>query len=89
MESSIVPTIFDPEFPDERRWVSTEAAQRMVRRAAREEGLLLGISAGAALHCALEVAREASRNGESQRVITIFPDGAEKYLSERFWEEAP
>jgi len=89
MESSIVPPIFDPEFPDERRRVSTEAAHRMVRRAAHEEGLLLGISAGAALHCALEVAREAIHNGETPRVVTIFPDGAERYLSERFWEETP
>ena len=86
MESAIVPAIFDPSFPDENRTVPTEAAHRMVRRAAREEGLMIGISSGAALHCALEVARDALRAGETPRVVTIFPDGAERYLSERFWE---
>ena len=89
MDTAIVPAIFDPAFPNERRAVSTEAAHRMVRRAAREEGLLIGISSGAALHCALEVAREALRAGETPRVVTVFPDGAERYLSERFWEETP
>ncbi len=88
METAIVPAIFDPAFPNERRAVSTEAAYGMVRRAAREEGLLIGVSSGAALHCALEVAREALRAGETPRVVTILPDGAERYLNERFWGEA-
>lgn len=87
MESAIVPAIFDPALAHERRAVSTEAAYAMVRRVAREEGLLIGISSGAALHGALEVAREALRSGETPRVVTIFPDGGDRYLSERFWEE--
>lgn len=87
MGSAIVPAIFDPKVPDERRAVSTEAAYRMVRRVAREEGLMIGISSGAALHGALEVAREALSAGQTPRIVTIFPDGAERYLSERFWEE--
>ena len=87
MDSAIVPAIFDPTVPDERRSVSTEAAYRMVRRVAREEGLLIGISSGAALHGALEVAREALAQGQTPRIVTIFPDGAERYLSERFWED--
>ncbi len=53
----------------------------MVRRLAREEGLLVGISSGAALAAALQVARRL-REGV---VVTVFPDGAEKYLSETFW----
>lgn len=89
MDTAIVPPIFDSAFPDEHRSVSTEAAYSMVRRAAREEGLLIGISSGAALHCALEVAREALRAGDTPRVVTIFPDGGDRYLSERFWEAAP
>jgi cysteine synthase B len=89
MDSAIVPAIYDPTFPDERRTVPTEAAYAMVRRAAREEGLLIGISSGAALHCAVEVAREALRAGMTPRVVTIFPDAADRYLSERFWEETP
>jgi cysteine synthase B len=61
MESAIVPAIFDAAFPDERRPVATEDAYRMVRRVACEEGLLIGISSGAALHAAVEIARAASR----------------------------
>jgi cysteine synthase len=87
MESAIVPAIFDAAFPDERRPVATEDAYRMVRRAAREEGLLIGISSGAALHAAVEIAREAVARGESARVVTIFPDSGDRYLNERFWEE--
>lgn len=88
MESAIVPAIYDPYLADERRAVSTEAAHAMVRRLAREEGLLVGVSAGAAVVVALEVAREAAARGEPARVVTVFPDGADKYLSERFWEVA-
>jgi len=87
MESAIVPAIYDPSFPDERRGIATEDAYRMVRRVAREEGLLIGISAGAALVGALQVARDAIQRGETPRVVTIFPDGGDRYLSERFWEE--
>jgi cysteine synthase B len=87
MESAIVPAIFDAAFPDERRPVATEDAYRMVRRVAREEGLLIGISSGAALHAAVEIARGAVARGESARVVTIFPDSGDRYLSERFWEE--
>ena len=53
----------------------------MVRRLAREEGLLAGISSGAALAATLDVAGRIDRGV----VVTIFPDGAEKYLTERFW----
>ena len=81
MASAIVPSIYDPKLADEDLRVSTEAAHLMVRRLAREEGLLVGISSGAALAASLDV---ASRIGEGV-VVTVFPDGAEKYLSESFW----
>jgi cysteine synthase B len=61
--------------------VTTESAHANVRRLAREEGLLVGISSGAALAASLQVARRL-REGV---VVTVFPDGAEKYLSESFW----
>jgi cysteine synthase B len=61
--------------------ITTEDAHRMVRRLAREEGLLVGISSGAALSASLQVAR---RIGQGV-LVTVFPDGAEKYLSESFW----
>lgn len=83
MESAIVPEIYDPLVADENRAASTEAAYAMVKRVAREEGLLIGISAGAAVATSLEVAKEI---GEGV-VVTILPDGADKYLSESFWED--
>jgi len=83
MESAIVPPIYDPTVADENRRASTENAYEMVKRVAREEGVLIGISAGAAVATALEVAREI----ENGVVVTILCDGADKYLSERFWED--
>jgi S-sulfo-L-cysteine synthase (O-acetyl-L-serine-dependent) len=82
MESAIVPAIYDPTVADENRLASTEDAYEMVKRVAREEGVLIGISAGAAVATTLEVAREI----EHGVVVTILCDGADKYLSESFWE---
>jgi cysteine synthase B len=81
MPSALVPAIYDPALADEDLSVSTEAAHAMVRRLAREEGLLVGISSGAAMAAALDVARRAGTGV----VVTVFPDGAEKYLTESFW----
>ena len=83
MGSAIVPDIYDSSIADENRATATEDAYEMVRRVAREEGLLIGISAGAAVATALQVAREI----EHGVVVTILCDGADKYLSESFWEE--
>src|SRR5215813_12897108 len=81
MESAIVPAIYDPTLADEDLRVGSERAYQMVRRLAREEGLLGGISSGAALAVMMDVARRVDRGV----VVTIFPDGAEKYLSDKFW----
>jgi S-sulfo-L-cysteine synthase (O-acetyl-L-serine-dependent) len=81
METAIVPGIYDPSLADEDMRVATEDAYTMVRRLAREEGLLVGISGGAALAGALKVAKDV-RNAV---IVTIFPDSADKYMSERFW----
>ncbi|HZC84403.1 MAG TPA: pyridoxal-phosphate dependent enzyme, partial [Rubrobacter sp.] len=83
MESAIVPAIYDPMIADQNLATRTEDAYEMVKRVAREEGILIGLSAGAAVATALEVAREI----ESGTVVTILCDGADKYLSEHFWEE--
>jgi S-sulfo-L-cysteine synthase (O-acetyl-L-serine-dependent) len=87
MGSAIVPPIYDPMVADENRATPTEDAYAMVKRVAREEGLLIGISAGAAVATALEVAREIEAAGETGTVVTILCDGADKYLSESFWED--
>jgi cysteine synthase B len=81
MESAIVPGIYDPTLADEDLRIDTERAYRMVRRLAREEGLLAGISSGAAVAAMLDVAQRL----ESGVIVTVFPDGAEKYLNESFW----
>jgi cysteine synthase B len=81
MPTALVPAIYDPSLADGNVEVSTEEAHRFVRRLAREQGLLVGISAGAALAASLQVARSLA----SGVVVTVFPDGAEKYLSETFW----
>jgi len=83
MATSIVPAIYDPTLADEDRGIATERAYEMVKRLAREEGLLVGISAGGAMACALDVAREIRRGV----IVIIFPDSGDKYLSERFWED--
>jgi cysteine synthase B len=83
MGSAIVPEIYDPIIADENLAASTEEAYEMVKRLAREEGILVGLSAGAAVSTSLRVAREI----ESGVIVTVFPDGADKYLSESFWEE--
>jgi len=81
MESAIVPGIYDPTLADEDLRIDTERSYRLVRRLAREEGLLAGISSGAAVAAMLDVAARI-REGV---IVTIFPDGAEKYLTESFW----
>lgn len=83
MASAIVPPIYDPALADEQLTVPTEEAYAMVKRLAREEGLLVGISAAANVVASLTVARRLTRG----TVVTILCDGADKYLSERFWEE--
>ena len=83
MGSAIVPPIYDPIIADENRATATEDAYAMVKRVAREEGILIGISAGAAVATALEVAREI----EGGTVVTILCDGADKYLSDNFWDD--
>jgi cysteine synthase B len=81
MESAIVPGIYDAKLADEDLRVESEDAFEMVRRLAREEGVMAGISSGAALAATLQVARRLDKG----LIVTVFPDGAEKYLTEKFW----
>jgi cysteine synthase B len=81
LPSSLVPGIYDPALADGTEEVSTEEALEWTLRLAREEGLFVGPSSGAALAVALRVAERLERGV----VVTIFPDGGEKYLSEKFW----
>lgn len=78
MPTSIQPSIYDPGVPDRTLEISTEEAYDMVHRLARQEGLFVGISSGAAALAALKVAEEL----EEGVVVTLFPDSGHKYLSD-------
>lgn len=82
LETSIVPGIYDPTLVDERVEVSTEGAQEMARRLAREEGVFVGVSSGANVLAAL---RYAKRLAPGSVVVTVLCDGGGRYLSEEFW----
>jgi cysteine synthase B len=86
MATAIVPAIYDPTLADANLEVGTEEAYRLVKRAAREEGLLLSPSAAAALEGCFQVASRLAAD-EHVVIVTILPDSGSKYLSERFWDE--
>jgi len=88
MPSAIVPGIYDPALADGNIWLDTEEAYAMVRRLAREEGLLVGISSGCNVVAALQIARDLHAHGRTGIIVTMLCDSAEKYLSEHFWEES-
>ncbi len=86
MATAIVPKIYDPNLADEDLPVRTEDAYHLVKRLAREEGLLVSPSAGAALYGCFRVARTIPPDQHAV-IVTVFPDSGDKYLSERFWDE--
>ena len=86
MASAIVPRIYDPSLADADLGIATEDAYAMTKRLAREEGLLVGISAAAAVVGCLQLARQLKKN-EHAVFVTILCDSGDKYLSERFWQE--
>jgi cysteine synthase B len=87
MPTAIVPGFYDERLADGNFWIETEDAYRMVRRLAREEALLVGISSGCNVHAATLLARELVARGETATIVTMLCDSAEKYLSEDFWDE--
>jgi cysteine synthase B len=87
MATAIVPPIYDPTLADRNIDMPTERAYAMCKRLARTQGMLLGISAGAAVAAARDIAEEEARAGREAVIVTILPDSADKYLSERFWSE--
>jgi cysteine synthase B len=86
MASAIVPKIYDASLADADLGISTEDAYAMAKRLAREEGLLVGISAAAAVVGCLQLARQLKKN-ERAAFVTILCDSGDKYLSERFWQD--
>jgi cysteine synthase B len=86
METALVPSIYDDKLADENLEVSTEDSYKLVKRIAREEGLLVSPSAAAALAGCFKVAKSVPRDQHAV-IVTVFADSASKYLSERFWDE--
>jgi len=86
METAIRPSIYDDTLADEDLAVSTEESYRLVKRIAREEGLLVSPSAAAALAGCFAVAARLPRH-QPAVIVTVFADSGAKYLSERFWDE--
>lgn len=87
MATAIVPPIYDARLADRNIEMETERAHAMARRLGRSEGLLVGVSAAGNLAAALQVAEEEAAAGREAVIVTILCDAADKYLSERFWEE--
>ena len=81
MDSAIRPSIYDPTLADEDVRMSTERAYAATRQLALEEGLLVGVSSGAALAAALDLASRIDRGV----IVTVFPDTGTRYLTETFW----
>ncbi len=81
METSIKPGFYNESLADEQRGVATEDAQAMIKRLAREEGLLVSPSAGAAVAASLQLAHEIKEGV----IVTVLADNASKYLDHHFW----
>lgn len=81
IESSIVPGIYDMDFEKDAIFVATDPSYEMVRRLASEEGLFVGLSAGAALYGVMEYAKDLKEG----IIVTIFPDNGEKYFSSKLY----
>jgi cysteine synthase B len=87
MATALRPAIYDETLADENLEIGTEESYRMVKRLAREEGLLVSPSSAAALVGCLRVAKSIPAS-ETAMIVTVFADSAAKYLTERFWDEA-
>ncbi len=87
MATAIVPRIYDPKLADANIDMPTETAYKMVKNLGRNHGILVGISAAAAVATCLQIAEEEAKAGREAVIATILCDSAEKYMSERFWQE--
>ncbi|WP_353071936.1 PLP-dependent cysteine synthase family protein [Tunturiibacter gelidoferens] len=87
MATAIVPRIYDPSLADANIDIPTETAYDMAKNLARNQGLLIGISAAAAVAACLQIGEQEASAGREAVIVTILCDSAEKYMSERFWQE--
>ena len=83
MEEAIVPSIYEPSEIDETIMVETEAAFEITRQIVKKEGIFVGMSSGAAMYAAIEIAKKI----KSGVIVVIFPDRGEKYLTTNLFNE--
>ncbi|MGA1983984.1 MAG: pyridoxal-phosphate dependent enzyme [Acidobacteriaceae bacterium] len=88
MATAIVPPIYDATLADANIFMETERAYKMARELGRLDGVLVGISAAGAVATSLQIAEQEAKAGREAVIVTILSDSADKYLSERFWQEA-
>jgi S-sulfo-L-cysteine synthase (O-acetyl-L-serine-dependent) len=82
MASSIVPGIYDPKAYDQNIPIDTDEAYEWVKKLARREGVLVGLSSGGAMAGCVQLAKQIKQGC----IVTVFPDSGDKYLSTRVWE---
>ncbi|MEO8098386.1 MAG: cysteine synthase family protein [Acidobacteriota bacterium] len=87
MPTAIVPGIYDEKIADDNLWIETEDAYAMTRWLGRNEGVLVGMSSGANVFSAKQVAKRLAAEGKTGVIVTVLCDGATKYLSEPFWND--
>jgi cysteine synthase B len=87
MPTANVPRIYDPSLADANIEMPTETAYKMVKSLARNQGILVGISAAAVVAASLQIGEQEAKAEREAVIVTILPDSAEKYMSERFWQE--
>lgn len=87
LPTTIMPQIYDSSLADDNIWIETEEAYATARRLARQEGLLVGVSAAANVLAATRLAEALSKEDQTATIVTILCDGGQKYLSERFWND--
>jgi cysteine synthase B len=87
MATAIVPKIYDDTLADENIEMDTEVAYKTAKDLGKHQGILVGISAAAAVATCIRIAEREAAAGREAVIVTILCDSADKYLSERFWEE--
>jgi cysteine synthase B len=87
MATAIVPPIYDATLADANIFMETERGYDMARELGKKDGLLVGVSAAGAVAASLQIAEQEAKAGREAVIVTVLSDSADKYLSERFWQE--
>ncbi len=86
MQEAIIPSLYNPELIDRHIMVDSEVAFEFARDIVDKEGIFVGMSSGAAMYAASVVAKELEESNKHARIVVIFPDRGEKYLSTQLFK---